>query len=247
MTAAITIYTGPMGAGKSGALVSAIEAERSRGVTPIVFCPSSDTRSGHTVKARGKPPIPAQPIRSFEALHAAVKPGCPAVAIDEAHMLERTLGPGVLAAWALQASATGTRVYIATIDIDANGEACAPIPMLRRLSRLPGWDDSFTWHQLTADCSDCRAIGRGYKGKATYSWMVPDLAFPIPGDLGDEYLALCGEHFWSRMQERWNPEGSHQVVEADAQASTPYTDAAWQSPIHPDSRLPEKVRIEAMA
>lgn len=223
MNGGIIIYTGPMGSGKSGRLVDAIEAERAkRGFHSVaVFCPGADTRSKGTIKARGRAPVDALIVESAGRLLCT---DSPVVAIDEAHMLERVLGKGVLASWALLAASQGQRVYISTIDIDANGEACAPIPMLRQLSRLPGFEDLFEWHQLRAECSDCRDIGLGHgKGMATYSWMVPDLPRPIPGDLGAEYLALCGGHFWQRHQERWHPTMRGGVAVSAEPA--PYTDA----------------------
>lgn len=223
MNGRITVYTGPMGSGKSGRLVDAIEAERAkRGFHSVaVFCPGADTRSMGTIKARGRAPVDAVVVeQAWNLLHRQE----PVIAIDEAHMLERVLGKGVLASWALFAASQGQHVYVSTIDIDANGEACAPIPMLRQLSRLPGIEEIFEWYQLRADCSDCKDVGPYHgKGMATYSWMVPDLPRPIPGDLGTEYLALCGGHFWQRHQERWHPTMRGGVAQPEEPA--PYTDA----------------------
>lgn len=196
----IHIFTGPMGGGKTEALVRAVRAFPGK---VLAFKPTQDTRQ-RTIRGRDGGNLDAQPIRTIrdaaELFWAAKRRGEPVagIAIDEIHMLARQHGREDIHAWeafVVMAEACGVELFLAGLDTGHEGHKLQPIAHLANF--LSGYPAHRMLHWQLGTCDDC-----GPGCHSAMSWMVEDAEEPVVGDLGKEYKALCERRFFARLRER---------------------------------------------
>lgn len=199
---------GPMGSGKSAALVAAAEQEPDRRHW-IAFAPACDTVNGATIHTRkdGGRSIEAIPIADsfdlFRRVRAAretgrLAPSGGAVLIDEAHRICRQHDhreARALIAVCLGLDAMGFSVVMAGLDTGHHGHHLEPYATIMGDKELI---KEFALHRPGGGY--CHYCGPG--ARSAYSWMVVDREQPIAGKLGEDYLAVCRDCFWDLMRRR---------------------------------------------
>lgn len=114
------VYCGPMWGGKTEALISALVRARIQEIPTLAFNPAKNDRYGANseVHSHSGGSFPAVAVRSgAEILEHVKREGPKLVGIDEFFMIEGALD----AVRALRRA--GTRVVIATLDMDSEGRA----------------------------------------------------------------------------------------------------------------------------
>lgn len=114
--ASLTVYCGPMFAGKSTALLSAVAASPSGQC--MLLKPEMDGRYGRDVIAtHDKHSMPASPIRSMPAIPSHIRH----VFLDEVQFMEDPWFDGVLTEDVAKLLLAGCHVHAAGLDMDAWG------------------------------------------------------------------------------------------------------------------------------
>jgi thymidine kinase len=151
----LDVFSGPMFAGKTAALIARVRSAFNQGLTARVFKPLTDTRvaaaevrthTGDSIEAIWTPPD-----------GSAIPSGLDLVALDEAQFFSFDVLPRLLALMQ-----EGTNVVVAGLDLTSKGEPFGPMPALMAYANEV--------HKLTARCSCGEAATRSYRkveGKAT--------------------------------------------------------------------------------
>ncbi|MFO0764769.1 MAG: hypothetical protein U0487_01860 [Patescibacteria group bacterium] len=141
----LTVITGPMGSGKSLALIRELELLRIRGRTFTVVKPKDDSRDGASVKSRMLvKPIEAVYIEEPADLAKSLK-GSSVLAIDETQFL-----PRAALAEIITLLNKGTAVIACGLDTDVAGRPFGIMPELLAMA------DEAT--KIKAVCDQCKLL-----------------------------------------------------------------------------------------
>ena len=151
MISALTVFTGPMFAGKTEALIRAVRRSRDAELSIQVFVPASDTRNGvGVVKSHGGLDLESLGINAWAvaphdsvSMADRVRSGTRVVAIDEAQFFDSGLIDQVRTILRRD-----IHVYVAGLDCDYREEPFGPMPSLLAMADHV--------HKLTAICAICR-------------------------------------------------------------------------------------------
>ena len=137
MISALTVFTGPMFAGKTEALIRAVRRSRDAELPIQVFVPASDARNGvGVVKSHGGLDLESLGINAWAvaphdsvSMADRVRSGTRVVAIDEAQFFDSSIVEvcNTLAD-------NGIRVLVAGLDMDFMGKPFGPIPALMSIA-----------------------------------------------------------------------------------------------------------------
>lgn len=176
----LTVYTGPMFAGKTEALIRAVKRARQAELPVQVFVPASDTRNGvGVVKSHGGLDLESMGINAWAvdpadpvALADRVRVGTKVVAIDEAQFFDGSLVDQVKALLKRD-----LRIFISGLDCDYKQDPFGPMPQLLALADRV--------RKLTAICVICK----GENGRLTY--RRTDATEQVLLGAGDAYAPMC--------------------------------------------------------
>lgn len=163
MASWLTVFTGPMFAGKTEALIHAVKRARKAELPVQVFAPASDTRNGvGVIKSHGGIDIESLDVTVWAVGSAAtvglcdrVRDSTRVVAIDEAQFFD----PSIVGQVKLLQQ-RDLLIYVAGLDCDYKQDPFGPMPQLLALA-----DDV---RKLNAICSGCK----GLDGRLTYRSVV---------------------------------------------------------------------------
>lgn len=143
----ITVYCGPMFAGKTEAIINCVQ-KRVQGILnpdyAIAFKPASDTRDApDVIRDHNGISWPAQSVATAGDILNLVPKGCQVVVIDEGQFFGAALIPVVQ-----KLSDDGLDVYIACLDMDSNRLPFGAVGDLLAIADYV--------HKLKAPCAVCR-------------------------------------------------------------------------------------------
>lgn len=139
----ITVYCGPMFAGKTKSLIDCSYAQHQKNF-PAAFKPASDTRDApDEIRAHNGLTCGASSVATAGDILNLIPKGCEAVIIDEGQFFGSALIPVVQ-----RLSDAGLDVYIACLDMDSNRLPFGAVGDLLAIADYV--------HKLKASCAVCR-------------------------------------------------------------------------------------------